>query len=314
MGMSASQARLLTLTSRMNDIELRSQQIANTKIRLADESEQVANKYTAALNASKFTFTDYSTGQAKTIPMTFNNMNSLGSGYRLVATNGKTIVSKSQNNSYKMAMKDYRTPHFGSWSDNSDSVHFRNAQAVYGLNEKFGVSSFKDAYKKLGLDENTSGGWTPLIERGLVSQNEVSLFDNQFIKFFADTSGDTYNNGNSMQDDGVIYIDDATANDPNWLYDAIESGQFKIEQKTAEGWKETSTSSNTQIAIQSDDTNLAKAEAEYNADTAKINTKEKKLDQQMKEMDTEHSAISTEYDSVKSLISDNISKSFQLFS
>ena len=34
----------------------------------------------------------------------------------------------------------------------------------------------------------------------------------------------------------------------------------------------------------------------------------------MKEMDTEHSALKTEYDSVKSLISDNISKSFQLFS
>lgn len=42
MGMSASQARLLAITSRMNDIELRSQQIANTKLRLADESDQVA--------------------------------------------------------------------------------------------------------------------------------------------------------------------------------------------------------------------------------------------------------------------------------
>ena len=68
------------------------------------------------------------------------------------------------------------------------------------------------------------------------------------------------------------------------------------------------------LGIQNEDKNLAKAEAEYNAATAKINTKEKKLDQQMKEMDTEHNALKTEYDSVKSLIGDNISKSFQLFS
>ena len=34
MGMSASQARLLSITSRMNDIELRSQQISNTKLDL----------------------------------------------------------------------------------------------------------------------------------------------------------------------------------------------------------------------------------------------------------------------------------------
>ena len=100
----------------------------------------------------------------------------------------------------------------------------------------------------------------------------------------------------------------------NLLYEAIESGQFILEEKKDDSWKETSVSGNVSLGIESYSENLAKAEAEYNASTAKINTKEKKLDQQMKEMDTEHSALKTEYDSVKSLISDNISKSFQLFS
>ncbi len=309
MGMSASQARLLAITSRMNDIELRSQQIANTKIRLADESEQVAQKYTNALNASKFTFTNYKDGKTQVVSMTVNNMSSLGSNYRLVASNGKRVVSKSQANSYKTAMQDYARPQW--WSNNTDDNHFKNSQAVYSLNEKFGVSSFKEACQMCGVEE---GGWDKLIAAGKVTQSEIDTYNAQFEEMFNSSSGSTYNNGNSKQDDGVVYIEDQYLSDPNWLYEAVSSGQFKIEQQSTEGWKEISTASDTQIAIASDNSKFALAEAEYNAATQKINNKEKKLDQQLKTMDTEHSALQTEQDSVKSLIKDNVDKSFNLFS
>lgn len=309
MGMSASQARLLAITSRMNDIELRSQQIANTKIRLADESEQVAQKYTNALNASKFTFTNYKDGKTQVVSMTVNNMSSLGSNYRLVDSNGKRVVSKSQANSYKTAMQDYARPQW--WSNNTDDNHFKNSQAVYSLNEKFGVSSFKEACQMCGVEE---GGWDKLIAAGKVTQSEIDTYNAQFEEMFNSSSGSTYNNGNSKQDDGVVYIEDQYLSDPNWLYEAVSSGQFKIEQQSTEGWKEISTASDTQIAIASDNSKFALAEAEYNAATQKINNKEKKLDQQLKTMDTEHSALQTEQDSVKSLIKDNVDKSFNLFS
>ena len=78
--------------------------------------------------------------------------------------------------------------------------------------------------------------------------------------------------------------------------------------------KEMSVDGTNSLAIASDTTDLAKAEAEYNAKTAKINKKEKLLDNDLKALDTEHNALKTEYDSVKSLISDNVSKSFNLFS
>ena len=309
MGMSASQARLLAITSRMNDIELRSQQIANTKLRLADESDQVAQKYTNALNASKFTFTNYKDGKTQVVSMTVNNMSSLGSNYRLVASNGKRVVSKSQANSYKTAMQDYARPQW--WSNNTDDNHFKNSQAVYSLNEKFGVSSFKEACQMCGVEE---GGWDKLIAAGKVTQSEIDTYNAQFEEMFNSSSGSTYNNGNSKQDDGVVYIEDQYLSDPNWLYEAVSSGQFKIEQQSTEGWKEISTASDTQIAIASDNSKFALAEAEYNAATQKINNKEKKLDQQLKTMDTEHSALQTEQDSVKSLIKDNVDKSFNLFS
>ena len=40
MGLAASQARLLTLTSRLSSNELRQQNIANMKMRLANDSEK----------------------------------------------------------------------------------------------------------------------------------------------------------------------------------------------------------------------------------------------------------------------------------
>ena len=49
MGMSASQARLLTLTSRMSDLELQAQQIGNAKIRLSQKTAEAAADYNGAL-------------------------------------------------------------------------------------------------------------------------------------------------------------------------------------------------------------------------------------------------------------------------
>ena len=224
MGMSASQARLLSITSRMNDIELRSQQISNTKIRLADESEQVANEYTAALNKTKLTYTDYSSGQAQQVDLTPKNLSQFG--YKLINRETNEV-----------------------FSGNVD------AATMYEMIES-------------GQFYIGEGG------------NETQQMVNEAPK------------GNN----NIRY-------QPRWVAHTFVTDA-----------KEITVSGNTQMAITSDTTDLAKAEADYNAKTAKINAKEKKLDQQMKEMDTEHSALKTEYDSVKSLISDNISKSFQLFS
>lgn len=55
MGMSASQARMLTLTSRLSDLEYRMQNIANSKLRLADQTNQISTDYSDALNKQKFT-------------------------------------------------------------------------------------------------------------------------------------------------------------------------------------------------------------------------------------------------------------------
>ena len=53
MGMAASQARLLALTSRMHDIELRAQNLESQKLSLATQEDAAYQKYCDALDAKK---------------------------------------------------------------------------------------------------------------------------------------------------------------------------------------------------------------------------------------------------------------------
>ena len=284
MGMSASQARLLSITSRMNDIELRSQQISNTKIRLADESEQVANNYTRALNASKLTYTDYSSGQAKTVDLTPKNLSNYG--LCLVSRSDNSIFSGDVTPAQMYEMIESGQFFLAKAGQTTTTQTQVQAQAqvqvqaqAQAKNLTLGNSNNVSFAKKLN-PTNTVKDW-----------NTISVM----------RQAGEVSNASSKKYTFTDFWDEVD----------IEDTVIKTYLQNPE---EVSVTGNTFLNIQSDDTNLAKAEAEYNAQTAKINTKEKKLDQQMKEMDTEHSALKTEYDSVKSLISDNISKSFQLFS
>ena len=74
MGLAASQARLLTITSRLSNTELRQQQIANTKMRLSADQEQVSTKYSNALNNQTLTLND--------APMTYSDL--VAAGYSVV--------------------------------------------------------------------------------------------------------------------------------------------------------------------------------------------------------------------------------------
>ena len=56
MGLAASQARLLTITARLADNELRSQTINNAKMRLSTESSQASENYINALNNATLKF------------------------------------------------------------------------------------------------------------------------------------------------------------------------------------------------------------------------------------------------------------------
>lgn len=51
----------------------------------------------------------------------------------------------------------------------------------------------------------------------------------------------------------------------------------------------------------------------YDTNTAQIASQEKAYDMELTQVNTEHDAIKTEYDSIKSLLGDNVEKSFNIF-
>ena len=237
MGMSASQARLLSITARINDVEFKSQSISNTKIRLADESEQVSKAYTEALNKTKMVYTQYDA---------YGNQQKLD----VNSTNLTTITIPN--------------PDFDEDQPESET----NPKTL----PRFQV-----------IDMSTG--------------QPVTLW--------------SQSNQNGMKFSGAQ------------LYEMIESGQYMLQENknhvdenghTVFGFTDVTVSGNTQLAIEADTVELAKAEADYNAATAKINKKEKLLDNELKALDTEHSALTTERDSIKTLVGDNIKSTFELFS
>ncbi|MEI8128705.1 MAG: hypothetical protein WCG95_03710, partial [bacterium] len=56
MGLAASQAKLLMLTSRKSDVEGKLMQLANEKLALSRNSADLSKEYTASLNAKKMTW------------------------------------------------------------------------------------------------------------------------------------------------------------------------------------------------------------------------------------------------------------------
>ena len=80
MGLSSSQARLLTLTSRMHDIEYKAAKLEAQKLQMANESRKAYEDYLVALDATKIQLKTIDTdGSIKNIDATYQNI--LDAGY-----------------------------------------------------------------------------------------------------------------------------------------------------------------------------------------------------------------------------------------
>ena len=88
MGLSSSQARLLTLTSRMHDIEYKAAKLEAQKLQMANESRKAYDDYLVALDATKI--------QMKTIN-TDGSLNYVDATYNLLKENGYKLTFKDQD-------------------------------------------------------------------------------------------------------------------------------------------------------------------------------------------------------------------------
>jgi len=105
MGLAASQAKLLSLTSRISSNELRAQDITRAKTRLSDETDAVHKKYTAALDNKQLTYLKYDEdGNQKYVHLTGHELTSyspLKNQFGLINSAGQILVSETDAANYQ---------------------------------------------------------------------------------------------------------------------------------------------------------------------------------------------------------------------
>ena len=105
MGLSASQARLLSITARLSDNELHSQQIANAKVRLADQTQQASADYIKALDSTKLVYTTYdANGEQSCVDLTPGLMYTyapMKNQYAMMTADNKILVSALDAKNYE---------------------------------------------------------------------------------------------------------------------------------------------------------------------------------------------------------------------
>ena len=115
MGMSASQGRLLMLTGRLHDVELRAQQIQNAKLQLSTQQDAAYEEYQKALDATTLTMAAIDgSGVTSNSVGTFNSIFSMGAsrpanmangvqnqGYILLDSRGRVVVEDDIYEAYQ---------------------------------------------------------------------------------------------------------------------------------------------------------------------------------------------------------------------
>jgi len=131
----------------------------------------------------------------------------------------------------------------------------------------------------------------------------------------ADAKVQWYTNLFERMQRGFQVLEDGLARSNEWIQFALESGLVTMEQvDNNKVWTGMTHANCSDITEVTDDAAVARAEAEYNKAMNNIENKDKRFDIELKNIDTEHNSLQTEYDSVKSVISKNIERSFKIYS
>lgn len=144
MGLAASQARLLSITSRMADNELRSQLINNAKMRLTTESSKVSDEYIAALNKTQLMMSNYNMlGEKQYQDLTFNSLTAYSpqnNQYGLVNKSGELLVSELDTARYEEAFKKAS----------------EDKEIEEGDTEAYNAKALEEFLKSYGLEKTTT--------------------------------------------------------------------------------------------------------------------------------------------------------------
>ena len=135
MGLSASQARLLSITARLSDNELHSQQIANAKVRLADQAQEASREYVNSLDAQKLVYTMYdakgNSTKVNLTPAVMYEYAEMKNQYGISNNAGQLLVSSTDAKHYQ---------------DSKNLTEFLESYGIkYSINQNY-ISTLQFAY------------------------------------------------------------------------------------------------------------------------------------------------------------------------
>ena len=167
MGMSASQARLLSITSRLTNNEFRSQTITNSKLRLAEKSAEASDAYLEALGSKELMYMNYNdNGESSKIsltPASLYDYAPMKNQYLIQNSLGKFLLSNTDINNYEKS---------------DDLINFLKC---YDLVNDTIVNNYYDELKQYKSDKEKYDKdyaiWLDKYNKWKKAQSEPSLYD-----------------------------------------------------------------------------------------------------------------------------------------
>ena len=314
MGLAASQARLLSLTARMHDIEYKAQNLEAQKLQMANKSQQVYAEYEDALNRTKV--------QYKTIGADGSASYKDATLYNLVVATGE---AKSDYIAHNIATNQMYTT-------KAQIELFNAAQGVTVTKGADGRYSAPGAANTYATEQQAkaavfaaSMGWEE-------SASFQALYNEMYECALAYSTFDADGNLEDLDPNKKAFIAvDQTTGDyaPNadvaaqfknnvYLTNMLQEGFIVLHKMTGDNVtgkaEEINIATDTALQEVPDELELKKAEAKYEADMRKINAKDKKFDVDIAALEQERNAIKTEMETLKTVAKDNVERTFKLFS
>ena len=325
MGMAASQARFLSITARLSNLEFEGQQINQARMNIANLSEQAATEYQQAMSNRRLLFdplrqvyNDKNNYQVFTYDSIVNSVEEGGLGMRLVDRNGKIIVpaipseveGTAEEINYIVDDKIY------------DSHYLELGLREKGWNlQKANYVKAATSWKEYDLISSCTNRFAATFDNW--SEADKTSFKYEFCNYervtnMQDTAGYCFR---YVDSDGNVVTPslDENVNDEDYVYDMLTSGEWSVQMgtKTTTGnifsWSNADWRSTEGIYDILDTTDDGVATAKFEKLKAKYQKQDKELELRQKQIDSEHSALQTEYDAVKKVIDKNVETSFRTF-
>ena len=347
MGMSASQARFLSLTARKTNVEYEGQQINQQRTALSNESSNYYSQLTSmsvpvppsSADYTKITYTFADGSEKNTVTSIVATTNTKSTGIYMLnyiqeiptdsmVVSGTNIVTKTGSNYYIGAV-ELQVAGTGDSAEkfiaagipkevvNQYSAEERanklevEKQYVDMATAKYGDENWKVRYVK----SSAGDGYEPV----LYSKKELDNADYNEKTGASLTGIKQFVFGQSTETREIKNAEAKVEQDSNGRYISLFIYDDK-EHTSGTKYDLTTTTESDEAAYNDAMNKYYYEKAQYDQEIQEVNSKieiiqvqDKNLELKLKQLDTEQNAISTEMDAVKKVISKNVESSFKTF-